>query len=168
MSVSVVIPLRSPLEQRVSDVTSSGSPAPSDRIIEAPLRTAADRIMPTSMAIKCFVCNTQTDPACNDHFQEDSPALQNAFVQECEVNENKTNPFCRKVKEYIHTNSIVRVHRECAYMMREGYDCYQKRSEDYVMDVCQCDKDHCNNSPALTAPITSLLAVAIPLLAKFM
>lgn len=125
-------------------------------------------VIGAGMAIKCFVCNTQTDPACNDYFQEDSPALQNAFVQECEVNENKTKPFCRKVKEYIHTNSIVRVHRECAYMMREGYDCYQKRSEDYVMDVCQCDEDHCNNSPALTAPVTSLLAVAIPLLARFM
>lgn len=120
------------------------------------------------MAIKCFVCNTQTDPACGDHMQSDSPALQTAFLQECEMNETSPEPFCRKVKEYIHDNDVVRVHRECAYMRREGYDCYQKRSEDYVMDVCQCDEDLCNDSPALKAPIASLLAVAIPLLARFM
>ncbi|KAK8381922.1 hypothetical protein O3P69_015142 [Scylla paramamosain] len=122
----------------------------------------------SGMAIKCFVCNTQTDPACDDHMQSKSPALQNAFLQECEVKANQSEPFCRKVKEYIHTNSVVRVHRECGYMMREGYECYQKRSEDYVMDVCQCEKDLCNDSPSLTAPISSLLAVAIPLLARFM
>lgn len=69
----------------------------------------------------------------------------------------------------VHTHSVVRVHRECAYMRREGYECYQKRSEDYVMDVCQCDDDLCNGSPALSTPLVPLIAaVAFPLLARVM
>lgn len=130
-------------------------------------------VVGAGMALKCFVCNSQTDPACNDYLQKESPALLTAFMKECKVKDDASNdtlPFCRKVKEYIeiHESNVVRVHRECGYMKREGYDCYQKRSEDYVMDVCQCDEDLCNDSPALKAPIAPLLAVAIPLLARFM
>lgn len=50
------------------------------------------------LGLKCFVCNSHTDSACSDMLQKDSPALQEAFVEECQVL-NDTMPFCRKVKE---------------------------------------------------------------------
>lgn len=124
----------------------------------------------TGVAIRCFVCNSETDSACNESMQSDSPAMINAFGKECPMMENETMPFCRKVKEMMEIKTIVRMHRECGYKRREEYpDCYQKRSEDYVMEVCQCDEELCNDAPGLATPFAPLLAVvAFPLLARVM
>ncbi|XP_045601454.1 uncharacterized protein [Procambarus clarkii] len=117
--------------------------------------------------IQCFVCNSKMDSACQDEFNYDSPALQEAFTQTCD---NVTEAFCRKSKIYLKEvpSGEVRVVRECAYQRREIYDCYQKRSEDYYIDVCQCDEDLCNSSPVLTLSLASALAVTLPFFARFL
>ncbi|KAK3866848.1 hypothetical protein Pcinc_027651 [Petrolisthes cinctipes] len=122
----------------------------------------------TAAALKCYVCNTGNDSACGDEFNADSPALQAAFIQECGNSTEFVDmePFCRKTKEYMDVVVEYRVHRECGYMKREGYDCYQKRAEDYVQDVCQCTSDLCNTAPSFK-PLTPLLALTLPFFAKF-
>jgi len=139
--------------------------------------------------LKCFVCNSHVDPACADEFLADSMALQSAFLQECNatadedvipsaenatsadnVTEDSTPPFCRKIVMNIDREvSTTRVQRDCAYErreLREGYSCYQKRAEDYTIDVCQCDGDMCNEANNLT--YASLLAVLAPLFARLL
>jgi len=67
---------------------------------------------------------------------------------------------------YGKTNETVRIQRDCGYEKREGYKCYQKRSEDYIVNVCQCDEDMCNGANGLFfAPV---LAVFVPLFARFL
>lgn len=127
-------------------------------------------VVGTAAAIKCFVCNSEQDSACGDKLNADSPALMEAFIQECEERVNETAPFCRKTKEYMETKTVnlVRVHRECGYKRRPKYDCYQKRAEDYIQDVCQCDDvDNCNGAHAFT-PLAPLLLLSMPLVARFM
>ena len=124
----------------------------------------------TVTALKCFTCNSETDSACNDNFNSDSPALQSAFVVDCEVKDG-LSPFCRKVKyaiERVHNASEFRVQRDCGYMKREGYDCYQKRSEDYVMDTCQCENELCNGAPSLSTSVATMFAIAVPIIARFL
>ncbi|KAK7066045.1 hypothetical protein SK128_024468, partial [Halocaridina rubra] len=65
-------------------------------------------------------------------------------------------------------STVHRVQRDCGYKRREGYDCYQKRSEDYVMDTCQCDKKLCNGAPALTTSVATVLAFVVPLITRFL
>lgn len=62
--------------------------------------------------------------------------------------------------------SMVRVSRDCGYEWREPYECYQKRSEDYVLDVCQCRDAECNGVPALT--VAPILAVLVPFMARYL
>ncbi|XP_068202406.1 UPAR/Ly6 domain-containing protein crok-like [Palaemon carinicauda] len=124
-------------------------------------------VVGTVTALKCFTCNSQTDSACNDLFNSDSPALQQAFIVDCDEKDGVT-PFCRKVKYAIKNSSEYRVQRDCGYMRREGYDCYQKRSEDYVMDTCQCENDLCNNAPSLSTSVATMFAVAVPIVARFL
>nr|XP_053633513.1 uncharacterized protein LOC128689352 [Cherax quadricarinatus] len=117
--------------------------------------------------IQCFVCNSKIDSACADEFQDDSPALIEAFLQECELPDNETQAFCRKAKMHL-PDGEVRVMRDCGFKRREIYDCYQKRSEDYFVDVCQCDADRCNGSPSLTFSLAPVLALSLPLFARFL
>jgi len=125
-------------------------------------------LLATGSAIDCFVCNSFTDKACADPFSaKDSPALQTHFMTTCEQKDNLT-PFCRKVQMNIYgaSNETIRIQRDCGYEKREGYDCYQKRSEDYIVNVCQCDEDQCNGANSLFfAPV---LAVFVPLFARFL
>lgn len=144
--------------------------------------------------LKCFVCNSFIDPACSDEFLAESNALQTAFLQECNttstenviledstsvgnttsaeiVTEESTPPFCRKMVMNIEraSGTIERIQRDCAYERRElneGYFCYQKRSEDYTVDVCQCDGDMCNHANNLT--FASILAVLVPVFTRFL
>lgn len=127
-------------------------------------------VVGTATALQCFNCNSEIDSACNDDFNYDSPALQGAFIETCKE-ENDVTPFCRKSKSYIervHNTTETRIQRDCGYMRREGYLCYQKRSEDYVMDTCQCDSDLCNGAPALTTSVASILAVVVPIFTRFL
>ncbi|XP_042236109.1 uncharacterized protein LOC121875587 [Homarus americanus] len=137
-------------------------------------------IIGTAMALQCYVCNNVMDSACNDEFSYDSPALKAAFIKNCsdEIpalsgdNETIVDVFCRKTKLYVdrvELNGSIRLHRDCGYNRREGADCYQKRAEDYVQQVCQCNGDFCNGSPALTfslAPV--LLALTLPFFARYL
>jgi len=121
-------------------------------------------------ALDCFECNSYTDAACGDEFNENSTALLTSFKITCaeEYNGQKVKPFCRKTIMDVYVANSVRIQRDCGYQMREstGYDCYQKRSEDYVVNVCQCEDDLCNGANGLVfAPV---LAVLVPLFARFL
>ncbi|CAL4187149.1 unnamed protein product, partial [Meganyctiphanes norvegica] len=120
----------------------------------------------TSSALDCFVCNSYTDGACADEFKPESKALQTAFLKTCDPKaDNATSdPFCRKVLMDAH--NFTRIQRDCGYERREDYDCYQKRSEDYVVTVCQCDEDNCNGANSLV--IAPVLALLVPLFAKWL
>jgi len=127
-------------------------------------------VLGTATALDCFNCNSEADSACNDDFNYDSPALKTAFIQTCEA-KGDDEPFCRKVKYYIervNNATEYRVQRDCGYKRREGFDCYQKRSEDYVMDTCQCDGNLCNGVPALATSMATMFTVAVPLFARFL
>jgi len=122
-------------------------------------------IVGTAVALDCFTCNSEDDPACQDEFQTNSTALQNAFITTCEEKEGQT-VFCRKMKMDIYIENEVRIQRDCGYKRREDKDCYQKRSDDYIIDTCQCDTDLCNDAPSLN--LAPIMALALPLLARFL
>jgi len=126
-------------------------------------------LLATGSALQCFVCNSFQDPACEDEFPAESGALQGAFLKDCETQtEDGTalTPFCRKTEMNVYEANSTRIQRDCGYDRREGYDCYQKRSEDYVVTVCQCDEEMCNSANSLVfAPVLALL---VPLFAKFL
>jgi len=109
-----------------------------------------------SSALKCYVCNSEADSACIDPFSADSPSLTNAFLTNCPA-KPEGEAFCRKTKMWFEVNGEVRVHRDCAYMRRENYTCYQQRAEDHVVDVCQCDEEACNSAPAAFSSITTVV-----------
>ncbi|KAK7066046.1 hypothetical protein SK128_024469, partial [Halocaridina rubra] len=53
------------------------------------------------VALECFQCNSETDSACSDHFNDDSPALKGAFKVTCkDSNDEGEAVFCRKIKTY--------------------------------------------------------------------
>ncbi|XP_063591031.1 uncharacterized protein LOC134768255 [Penaeus indicus] len=122
-------------------------------------------IIGTAVALECFVCNSHEDQACADEFQVNSTALQNAFIKTCEEKDNQT-PFCRKMRMDIYQENEIRILRDCGYERREDRECYQKRSDDYIVDVCQCDEDLCNGAPSLS--LAPLLALALPFFARFL
>jgi len=126
----------------------------------------------TGSAINCFVCNSFTDGACADEFVKDSKALQDTFLTPCEPKNDaegkEITPFCRKVQMNVYavSNQTIRIQRDCGYERRTDRDCYQKRSENYIVNVCQCDDDMCNGANSLFfAPV---LAVLVPLFVKFL
>ena len=51
--------------------------------------------------------------------------------------------FWRKVQinEYGKASDTVKIHCDVSYEKRGGYVCYEKSSEVYIKNVCQCDKD---------------------------
>lgn len=125
-------------------------------------------VIGTAVALECFVCNSHEDQACSDEFQVNSTALQNAFIKTCEEKDNQT-PFCRKMRmdiEVVYQENEIRILRDCGYERKEDRECYQKRSDDYIVDVCQCDEDLCNGTPSLS--LAPLLALALPFLARFL
>jgi len=121
----------------------------------------------TVAALECITCNSFEDPACGDEFEKDSHALQNAFTVTCLENTTAT-PFCRKMRMDIYETSEVRIKRDCGYMRREGYECYKKRSDDYLIKVCQCDEDLCNGAPAVSFSLAPLIALTLPIFARFL
>jgi len=124
-------------------------------------------IVGSAAALQCFTCNSAIDSACSDEFKFDSPALLKEFNKTCHEEEG-TVPFCRKIKTWIdrvHNETEARVSRDCGYRRRINYDCYQKRSEDYVLDTCQCDGDFCNGAPTSVA---SVLALTVPFFTRFL
>ncbi|XP_042883231.1 uncharacterized protein LOC122260149 isoform X2 [Penaeus japonicus] len=121
-------------------------------------------IVGIATALDCFVCNSYEDHACADEFQVNSTALQNAFIKTCE--EKEKSPFCRKMRMYIYKDEEIRISRDCGYERRDDRECYQKRSDDYIVDVCQCDDDLCNGSPSLS--LAPLLALALPFFVRFL
>jgi len=127
-------------------------------------------LLAAGSALQCFVCNSQTDIACSDEFRPESPALQNAFLQECENTTETSEPFCRKLHMVVTSgNGTDRVQRDCAYQRRqleEGYSCYSTRSEVWDMLTCQCDGEMCNG--ASNYALASILAVLVPLLTRFL
>lgn len=128
-------------------------------------------VFQTATALECFVCNSKNDTACADDFPEDSVSLKKELVEKCRApkpEDGEVTPFCRKIKYYIYDTGIPRIQRDCGYRRREGYDCYQKRSEDYVMDTCVCDTDLCNGAPAVFTSMTSILIVSVPLIFRFL
>jgi len=128
-------------------------------------------LLASGSALSCFECNSYNDGACADEFRSESTALQTSFLKDCPPkkveNGSDITPFCRKVQMNIYgTNETLRIQRDCGYERREGYLCYQKRSEDYIVNVCQCDEDKCNGANSLFfAPVLALL---VPLFVKFL
>merc|ERR1712243_423070 len=115
----------------------------------------------TGSALQCFVCNSHADQACSDEFAVNSTALRTNFLKTCNTSyEGKeVVPFCRKTVMDVYIADSLRIQRDCGYERREGFDCYQKRSEDYIVNVCQCDKDFCNSANGLMfAPVLAVLA----------
>ncbi|ROT85464.1 hypothetical protein C7M84_013680 [Penaeus vannamei] len=113
-----------------------------------------------SVALECFVCNSHEDQACSDEFQVNSTALQNAFIKTCEEKDNQT-PFCRKMRMDIYQENEIRILRDCGYERKEDRECYQKRSDDYIVDVCHravrtsapvALLDQCPRTPSGQAP----------------
>jgi len=119
----------------------------------------------TVKALECITCNSYEDPACSDKFDVNSTALQNAFTVTCKE-DNTTKPFCRKMRMDIYQKTELRIKRDCGYLKREGYDCYYKRSDDYLIKVCQCDGDLCNSAP--TFSLAPLMALTLPFFARFL
>ncbi|XP_018008821.1 uncharacterized protein LOC108666454 isoform X2 [Hyalella azteca] len=115
-------------------------------------------VVGSSYAIQCFECNSARDSACSDPFSAESPALSEAFVVACAPNATY-KAFCRKTKMSL--NGEVRIQRDCGYMRRENYTCYQQRSEDHFFDVCQCDTDNCNTATSFQAPIVAAFVSTI-------
>lgn len=54
-------------------------------------------------------------------------------------------------------NEEIRISRECGYRKREGYECYQHRSDDFVLDVCQCTDSECNSGVTFGISAMALL-----------
>lgn len=118
-------------------------------------------IAATANGLKCYVCNSHLDPACGEPFYINSEAIDSKFARICDDRDGE--PFCRKTKTFLEINEETRIHRDCGYYERTGYDCYQKRSEDYISDVCQCNTDFCNSGNKIGA-VT--LAITIPIIAR--
>ena len=56
----------------------------------------------------------------------------------------------------------MRYQRDCGYMMRSDFECFQRRAEDYTSDICQCTKDECNSAPSFS--MTPALLFVLPVL----
>jgi len=115
---------------------------------------------PAKGGLKCFVCNSAKDGSCSDNFEEDSPALRNHFLTDCDdlVDEKGVThkAYCKKVTMWL--ESETRVDRSCANHRRDTGEkaCYQSRADDHVVQTCACDKDACNSA---ALPLPSLLAL---------
>ena len=74
--------------------------------------------------------------------------------------------FWRKVQinEYGKASETVRIQCDGSYEEREGYECYEKSSEVYIANVCQCDENMWNGANSLF--FTTVLAVFVPLFAR--
>jgi len=113
--------------------------------------------------MKCFVCNSGNDTACADTFSQESQGLRELFFKECPEKPELGSTFCRKTKMWFDVTGESRVHRDCGYLRRVEYDCYQTRADDHVVDICQCDEEGCNGAPggptsAIATAVMSLVA----------
>jgi len=133
-------------------------------------------------ALKCFVCNSERDGSCSDHFEEDSPALRQHFLVDCQdtVDEltGATLPaYCKKVTMWLsepidergNVESETRVDRACANKRRDTGEksCYQSRADDHVVATCACDKDACNTGATVQLSLlASLPALAAAVFAR--
>jgi len=117
--------------------------------------------------LKCFVCNSyvEGETECSDDFDGEHYMIQEHFLKTCPVEEGK-EVYCKKVKMWLQGET--RVDRSCGYNKREYPEpCYQSRSDDHIVDTCQCDEEGCNSSPYSVSSSVFLILGAIALAYEF-
>ncbi|KAL0275284.1 UNVERIFIED_CONTAM: hypothetical protein PYX00_003187 [Menopon gallinae] len=111
-------------------------------------------------SIKCYVCRSDVHEGC------DGAPLSEWYLEDCPKRPSAAGSYCRKIQQqlYFKNEEEVTTIRECAYE-KNPKQCYKTgwKSTAY-QEVCECDKDSCNESSCPTVGLFSLLAIGISLL----
>jgi len=137
-------------------VGAESPPEPNDAtaVAETP---QAPRVLKDGDYLECFICNSNIDWECGDDFDEENLSIIHHFKKNCTFNSIEgPDLYCKKVKMWLRTET--RVSRSCGHKMRT-YDepCYQSRSDDHIIDTCQCEDHGCNSAPILSSSAVFLI-----------
>ncbi|CAH2264725.1 jg5432 [Pararge aegeria aegeria] len=111
--------------------------------------------------IKCWSCQSDTDPKCADPFDNTTVPITNC------MKEDGKWPMCRKIRQKV--DGEWRISRGCALLDRsEIYSdrrlCLkQTESNETIIEDCSClDRDGCNSSGIISPmPFMMLISVSI-------
>ncbi|XP_074601771.1 UPAR/Ly6 domain-containing protein crok-like [Brevipalpus obovatus] len=108
----------------------------------------------TGVSIKCWLCNSRTDPKCADPFVNESIPLNDCVNDPHKPTTpelaNRVATMCRKVRQKV--DNEWRVIRSCAYLGEVGEGTgnenvcrYTRGSYNIFIETCTCNsKDGCN------------------------
>ncbi|KAL1463014.1 hypothetical protein WDU94_014807, partial [Cyamophila willieti] len=118
-------------------------------------------IFPGVFSLKCFQCNSRTDPDCPFIVPNMTSSI---YLQPCPAVPTNGTPLCRKIVQTVAEYGINRVVRKCGYQKNAKKDCYDLADKDHSERVCQCFSDACNSSPqqlpgVLPGILTALFSV---------
>ncbi|XP_055387256.1 uncharacterized protein LOC129615877 [Condylostylus longicornis] len=115
-------------------------------------------------AIKCFVCNSHTDPKCENEKAE----IPESYLKDCrdEYASRFKGPstYCRKITQVIEfsVNSLPpdsRTIRSCGFVNTTRVNtCYNRAGFGGRQVVCACDTDECNSANNYKISLYTLFA----------
>ncbi|UJR36165.1 hypothetical protein I4U23_028899 [Adineta vaga] len=114
-------------------------------------------LIPYVTSLKCYVCNSNEDPACDFDDQ-----LSN-FAKQCP---EKEDPYCRKISQKV--DGYMSIIRACGSKIGSKL-CY-KTAGTHTANVCSCNDDLCNTAVTFNGPqrfmtiLSSVVAITITLI----
>ncbi|XP_063243502.1 uncharacterized protein LOC134542861 [Bacillus rossius redtenbacheri] len=111
-------------------------------------------------ALKCFRCETGTDPRCRDHFEQSQHELFDC--EETRYGHATMEAYCKKLvyavdQYHLQQNDTIRA---CAWARPEDSDSICREStpnNGYQLHCSICRADQCNGAPQLAASAAGLL-----------
>lgn len=118
-----------------------------------------------ALAIKCWVCRSDSDPKCADPFDNSTVPITDC-VHEPDLPHfpNVRPTMCRKIRQKV--KGEWRYFRSCAYLGEPGIEGDERfclmRTGTYniFMEYCTCNsKDGCNSGHSITSSVISLFGI---------
>ncbi|RZF43341.1 hypothetical protein LSTR_LSTR001602 [Laodelphax striatellus] len=107
-----------------------------------------------SDGMKCYQCNSLTDPYC-DTLGNETDAL--TYLKPCE-NVHNNSAFCRKIVQHVKFSQSMRIIRRCGWETDvHNLTCKSFEDDDHKEIVCQCFEDGCNAANQFSSPSSLLM-----------
>ncbi|XP_065220271.1 UPAR/Ly6 domain-containing protein crok-like [Planococcus citri] len=115
----------------------------------------------SSYSIRCWDCNSNTDPKCADPFDNSTVHMKDCeYAAPLPQYPNVKSTMCRKIRQKV--NGKWRYFRDCAYLGEPGiggderYCLMRTGTHNIFVEICTCASRHGCNSASL-----SLYSVAV-------
>lgn len=110
---------------------------------------------PHGDTIRCWDCNSNTDPQCADPFDNSTVHMKNCLYEPFLPHyPSVRSTMCRKIRQKV--NGKWRYYRDCAYLGEPGiggderYCLMRTGTHNIFVEICTCvSKDGCNNAASL-------------------